>query len=68
MAKSAFEQPDSVASDAFDWKQDTQARVGPVEYSPGQEVDEVHQYDQPIGGTGKPSTGPVGTSRKSAGM
>ena len=60
MAKSAFQQPDEVASDSLNWKHDTQARVGAVEYDMNSEVDEVHQYDQPIGGVVKPSTGPAG--------
>ena len=60
MAKSAFQQPDDVASDSLNWKQDTQARVGPVAYDPEAEVGEVHQFDQPIGGTGKASGGPTG--------
>lgn len=47
---SDFEQPDSVASDALNWEQWTKAQIKANPYEPGMEVDEVHQYDKPIGG------------------
>ena len=68
MAKSAFNQPDEVASESLSWKHDTQAHVGAVDYSPENEVDEVHQYDHPIGGVVGTSTGPVGIGRKNGKM
>jgi len=68
MPKSAFQEADEVASDSLGWKHDTQAHISPVTYDPAYEVDEVHQYDHPIGGVVSTSTGPTGRSRKNGGM
>mgnify|MGYP001614527115 CR=1 FL=1 len=55
-----FEQPDDANADAFTWEHWTKPRVQPVDLECGYEVDEVHQYDKPIGGTGSPAHAPKG--------